>query len=361
MPKKKVIVVSPGLYPCAIGGAEVFNYNLIKGLRDRFDVDFVTACNSEIEGARLVRIPFKRVFFQQVYVFLRLLFSPRNSLLIVSFMDTKWRYIIGYPLLNIFLGKRYVLICHSGGVPVWEWGYPYRLLFSRSEIAFGVSAGICDEYRKRTGVNVEFLPPLIPFEKSSHDKFSLRERYSIKSDANVFLAVGSLKDIKRPMVVLSAIRSLGIEYLQSKKIKMVFAGNGMLLGEMRDYIAKHNLDDFVLLLGNIPREELHHIYAMSDTFIMASDFEGMPIAMLEAIHNGMLVLGSDAVGIRDIINGAKCGFLFDNTKPDQLSDLIRLSCDNSFSEKRSAAEVYFSSNYCYQDYISKVSSRFDAL
>ena len=48
----------------------------------------------------------------------------------------------------------------------WKWKFPYKLYFKRAKAIVGVSDIICNEYKKRTGLDIIYIPPLIPFKKT---------------------------------------------------------------------------------------------------------------------------------------------------------------------------------------------------
>ena len=60
-------------------------------------------------------------------------------------------------------------------------------------------------------------------------------------------------------------------------------------------------------------------------FLMTSEFEGMPLALLEAMSMGCVPVVSDAGGIPEVVNGS-CGFVFNRQEPmnaiNQLNVLI---------------------------------------
>ena len=123
----------------------------------------------------------------------------------------------------------------------WKWKFPYKLYFNRAKVIIGVSDVICKEYQKRTGINIIKIPPLIPFQKSPELKENLRDRYKIARKRKIFLYVGSLKEIKRPDVIVKAIRIVGKEYLIKHNVLMLFAGDGTMKFELMQYCRKRRI------------------------------------------------------------------------------------------------------------------------
>ncbi|HET9530127.1 MAG TPA: glycosyltransferase family 4 protein [Blastocatellia bacterium] len=64
------------------------------------------------------------------------------------------------------------------------------------------------------------------------------------------------------------------------------------------------------LHGRIPREELFRIYEQAHFFILLSTFEGMPLALREAMSRGAVPVVTDIAAHREIITPGVNGFLF---------------------------------------------------
>ncbi len=299
--KKKICFIARQMYPDFVGGAEVFNYYLINRLANENEVSYISLSDKTIAGATKYQLKSKRDIYQYLEIFSRILKSKKERIFVVSFMRTKWYYMIMYPLLNIFFNKKYVIVIHGGSMMPWKWKYPFNLFFKKAKTIFGVSQIICEEYYKRTNIKIKYLPPLIPFEISIKEKPFLRKKYSLNEESKVFLIVGSLKELKKPLIVLEALDKIDKTFLRKQKVCVLFAGDGPLKNKMETFIRDKGLLDFVQLLGNIPRERINEYYKLSDYYIISSDFEGTPISMLEAMYNKLCIVGSNAKGINNII------------------------------------------------------------
>jgi glycosyltransferase involved in cell wall biosynthesis len=60
----------------------------------------------------------------------------------------------------------------------------------------------------------------------------------------------------------------------------------------------------------------------SKIYILASRVEGMPQGLVEAMTRGRIVIGTDSIAIRDIIEDKKNGFLFEFNNPKDLAEKI---------------------------------------
>ena len=66
--------------------------------------------------------------------------------------------------------------------------------------------------------------------------------------------------------------------------------------------------------------EVRPYLAASDIYMMSSVFEGLPIALLEAMSFGLPVVTTDAGGIREVIRHQREGLLTAVDEPDNLVD-----------------------------------------
>lgn len=94
----------------------------------------------------------------------------------------------------------------------------------------------------------------------------------------------------------------------------VVAGEGPERGTIQEIVDRYNLQDRVLLLGEVSDEDRKFIYNASDIFIMPNitvpgDVEGFGIVALEAGSCGLPVVASNIQGLQDAVINGKTGYL----------------------------------------------------
>ncbi|MEX2014103.1 MAG: glycosyltransferase [Parcubacteria group bacterium] len=99
-------------------------------------------------------------------------------------------------------------------------------------------------------------------------------------------------------------------------LKVIFVGGGEGLVIARGKVRELRLQDTVQFLGE--REDVPQILKASDSLVLPSFHEGMPLAVLEAMAAGLPVIGSNVVGIRDLVRNGETGFLADFDHPAQV-------------------------------------------
>lgn len=78
-------------------------------------------------------------------------------------------------------------------------------------------------------------------------------------------------------------------------------------GELREKLTSKNIK----ITGWAKREAVLKYVAENDIFILPSLWEGLPIALLEAMYLGKICIVSDVIGNRDVIKNGENGFVCD--------------------------------------------------
>ena len=358
-----IIFISHSSYPCGIGGMEIFNYHLINELSKKYNIQVLTPCKKyhnpnvviKRENYRLFGI--RRFGFSKIALMLQDIFhilTAKNcDLILISYTGNSEHYSLYFPFIKRFKKIEYVIINHGGGII--EWKYKKRTLdfFKGAKANIAVSEPIKKEYEKRINKEVLVLPPLLPFKKSPKNKNETRKQFGISAESIVILSVGSLKDIKNPIVLLKAFISLGKEYIVSNDLQLYFAGSGPLYPVMKDMISQCEMSSRITLLGDIKNEDIFNYYVLADIYIINSIFEGTPISLLEAMFNKNIIIGSNSRGINQIIQDGYNGLLYDYDNMNMLTEKIRFIIANpelTLSLKENAYNFYLE-EYNFEDMI----------
>lgn len=359
--KINITIISGGIYPFVIGGAEIFIYFLIKELSKSYQVTLISQYDPGLKGVKFVKIrnlkPF-RFFYPLQLFYLLFLTKTGKTTLYTSYMKASWLNYIPIALFSALTGVPYVFTIHGGGLSEWKFKLPYLYFFSKAKGITGVSHRICQEYNNRTRLEIKFLPPLIPFLTSKLSQDSIKTAYEIPQNKKIFLFVGSLKPLKNPQHILEAMKELGEVFLNENKLFFVFAGDGVLKEELQNYCYENRLDAFVCFLGNVSVEFIHELYNIADYYIMCSDFEGTPISLLEAMYNQLPIIASDAPGINNILTHNKTALLYSSGCISELVSLINLliNDDDKRNEISIHAKRIYDEQFNFQEVLTEYSN-----
>jgi glycosyltransferase involved in cell wall biosynthesis len=101
----------------------------------------------------------------------------------------------------------------------------------------------------------------------------------------------------------------------------VLVGGGPLEQDVRRWVARSGLGDAVRFAGL--REDVRPILALMDVFMMSSIFEGLPVALLEAMAMQCPVVATAVGGIPEVVEHERTGLLVDPGNPGQLAAAAR--------------------------------------
>lgn len=89
--------------------------------------------------------------------------------------------------------------------------------------------------------------------------------------------------------------------------KFIMIGDGILLKKAHGLIKKLHLEGQVILAGW--RQDIPSILSCLDLFVLTSLWEGLPIAVLEAMASGVPLVATDTGGIAEVVVNGKTGYL----------------------------------------------------
>ena len=149
--------------------------------------------------------------------------------------------------------------------------------------------------------------PVLKARERTVDRLRLLEELGVSVRYNkVFVFVGRLSEQKRPFAFLELVRKAKE---MNKNCFFLMVGDGELSAECDAVIEKN-------ALTNLKRIHYHpcppDLMALADGMIITSIYEGLPIAMLEALGVGIPVLATDVGDIRIVLERFGSGQIFDH-------------------------------------------------
>ena len=122
------------------------------------------------------------------------------------------------------------------------------------------------------------------------DRLKVRNELDIDSKPYVIGHVGRFSKVKNHkfMVdILIILKNMNVNY------KMIFVGDGPLLDEIKSLVEVNELENYVCFTGL--RADIPQVMNTFDVYLFPSQFEGLPVSLLEAQLNAIPCLVSSGV------------------------------------------------------------------
>jgi glycosyltransferase involved in cell wall biosynthesis len=104
-------------------------------------------------------------------------------------------------------------------------------------------------------------------------------------------------------------------------LHVIFAGEGELEQDVRDYARAKGMDGRIHFLGY--RSDIPSLLKTCDVYVHSSYSEGFGLSVVEAMACGIPVIASDVDGLSEIVQDKKSGLLFKCADAKDLADKIR--------------------------------------
>lgn len=152
-----------------------------------------------------------------------------------------------------------------------------------------------------------------------------------QDESRTIVTVGRLHEQKNIPLVIEAFDILSNQYLD---YQLLVYGDGELKGQLQNLIKGKKLNDRVRLCG--ATKNIHREIVGAKMFVLSSNYEGMPNALLEAMALGLPCISTDwkPGGVVDIIEDGKNGLIVPRNDAQVLSEAMkRLIDDGQLSKK----------------------------
>lgn len=151
------------------------------------------------------------------------------------------------------------------------------------------------------------------------------------------VSVGRIIKQKNNLMLINSFKNICNEF---ENLKLVFYGEGNMKPELENRIKEMGIGGKVVFAGNV-KDVIDNIKD-ARIFVMTSDYEGMPNALLEAMCAGLPVISTKVSGAVDVIESGENGILVGLNDEKALSDAMRSFLqDEAFAKKcgENAVEV----------------------
>lgn len=233
-----------------------------------------------------------------------------------KFGSNVWAAILGT------LARTPVVVAHEH---TWSFeGQPLRRLLDRRLIAPRVDAFLTVSRADRSRmIEVEgvdprklvYVPNGIPTPPPARRGHDIRAELGIPSEARLIGSVCVLRPQKAVEVLIDAAKILTSRL---PGVRVLIAGEGPERPALERRIDELGMAGTVILLGR--RDDVPDILAALDLAVCCSDFEGMPLSVLEYMEAGLPIVATAVGGVPDLIISGESGLLVERKDPAGLAD-----------------------------------------
>lgn len=187
---------------------------------------------------------------------------------------------------------------------------------------------------------------------------NLQAQFGIPADIPVVAVLGRLEPVKGQAYLLTCLRQLRE---RNVSVCCLFIGDGPDKEALQQQVTALALDDSVFFAGF--RRDVPQVLAAIDVLVIPSQWEGLPMALLEAMALARVVVAHDVGGIADVLRDGQDGFVVPAENPSALVNALEkvivdaplrhdmgLSARQRIEDKYSAKEL----SACYEALYHKV-------
>ena len=330
-----------GIFPPDIGGPATFVPKIAKYFQDElnYEIEILTLSdnknsniNDDFSVKRIDRnLPIIYRWLKTIFTIYKL--GKNKDLIFVNGLGTET------TIANIFLKKK--IIRKIVGDPVWERAYSKAKIsesFDEFQVKnYGFSISLQKKVRsfsikksdivvtpskhlKNFIVNLGFKNKIeiinngvfIPEENTNiftNDQINITIVSRLVSHKNIEKIIKAISDLNSPLINLNII------------------GDGPELNQLQKISLESNNKDNIIFHGKLNRDDINHIFLKSDIYIQASNYEGLPHSLLEAMSYGIPVLCTPVGECKEILGNEDRGYILDlpvskNNIKSKISEII---------------------------------------
>ena len=335
------ILVTVGIFPPDIGGPATFVPKIAKYFQDElnYEIEILTLSdnknsniNDDFSVKRIDRnLPIIYRWLKTIFTIYKL--GKNKDLIFVNGLGTE------ATIANIFLKKK--IIRKIVGDPVWERAYSKAKIsesFDEFQVKnYGFSISLQKKVRsfsikksdivvtpsqhlKNFILNLGFKNKIeiinngvfIPEENTNiftNDQINITIVSRLVSHKNIKKIIKAISDLNDPLIYLNII------------------GDGPELNQLQKISLESNNKDNIIFHGKLNRDDINHIFLKSDIYIQASNYEGLPHSLLEAMSYGIPVLCTPVGECKEILGNEDRGYILDlpvskNNIKSKISEII---------------------------------------
>ena len=180
------------------------------------------------------------------------------------------------------------------------------------------------------------------------DPSECKKTLNLPLEKKIILTVGNLEPVKGQTHLVEAVQKIVRE---RKDILCVIVGAGKLRTALERQIRSLRLEDYILLAGGKPHDEIPLWMNACDLFVLPSLNEGNPTVMFEALGCGKPFVGTKVGGVPEVIASDAYGLLVEPADPEGLAEKILVALDREWDRE---AILAYAERYTWENIAKEI-------
>ena len=355
------ILITVGIFPPDIGGPASFVPNIAKYLINKgHNVKIICLSDKEHltykDDINVIRINRSSpIIFRWLRTIVKIYSNSKKSdLIFVNGLGTET------TIANLFIRKK--VIRKIVGDPVWERVYNKNLIdesfddFQENNHGLSISLQKMIRNWSINKSNLIITPSQhlknfidkIGFDKKIiviNNGVNIEQLNKVVLENNIIqlLVVSRLVSQKNIDSIIKAVK-----VMENENIILNIVGDGSEINNLKLLVKKYELDKKINFIGKIENTKLNEYLNNADIFIQASNYEGLPHSILEAMNFEIPILSTDVGGCSVLLNKGERGYIIPMPVSEvEISEGIRKIINNK-NEAKSKARL--AKNYLNQEH-----------
>jgi glycosyltransferase involved in cell wall biosynthesis len=344
------ILITVGIFPPDIGGPASFVPKIAKYLINKgHNVKVICLSDKEHltykDDINVIRINRSSpIIFRWLKTIVKIYSNSKKSdLIFVNGLGTET------TIANLFIRKK--VIRKIVGDPVWERVYNKNLIdesfddFQENNHGLSISLQKMIRNWSINKSNLIITPSQhlknfidkIGFDKNIfviNNGVNIEQHNKVVLENNIIqlLVVSRLVSQKNIDSIIKAVK-----VMENENIILNIVGDGSEINNLKLLVKKYELDKKINFIGKIENTKLNEYLKNADIFIQASNYEGLPHSILEAMNFEIPILSTDVGGCSVLLNKGERGYIIPMPVSEvEISEGIRKIINNKNEAKSKA-------------------------
>ena len=199
------------------------------------------------------------------------------------------------------------------------------------------------------GIDFDSVP------SSPDSRAKARAEIGLPDDALVVGTVGNLTEKKDHLTLVKAFRAVRNRH---PRAMLVIVGSGPLEERLRAWVGDLDLESSVVLTGS--RDDAIDLFPAFDVFALSSLFEGLSIALVEALAAGVPAVCTRVGGVPEVLDDSGAGDMVPPQRADLLAEAIGdLLADHGRRQQMATAALVRARAFDVRDTVASLENIYD--